>query len=93
MTMIQSKLSMLEELGILKFVCFSKHKQGNIRGSQFRKALGQKHNLNSEKVISGYIRENCSFQFLSIENFEKTVRLEHFITAILAPTLNIELKQ
>ncbi|TRO51111.1 hypothetical protein E2P63_05250 [Candidatus Bathyarchaeota archaeon] len=28
------------------------HKQGDIRGSQFRKALGQKHNLSSEKEIS-----------------------------------------
>jgi hypothetical protein len=69
------------------------HRQGNIRGSQFRKALGQKHNLNSETEISNYIRENCSFQFLPVENFEEMVRLEHFITAILAPTLNIELKQ
>ena len=28
------------------------HKKGNVRGSQFRKALGQKHNLTSEVEIS-----------------------------------------
>jgi excinuclease UvrABC nuclease subunit len=77
----------------LRVRLLQQHRQGNIRGSQFRKALGQKHNLNSETEISNYIRENCSFQFLPVENFEEMVRLEHFITAILAPTLNIELKQ
>jgi hypothetical protein len=69
------------------------HKQGNIRGSQFRKALGQKYNMSSETEISNYIRDHCSFQFLSVESFEEMVRLEHFATAIMAPTLNTELKQ
>lgn len=69
------------------------HKHGNITGSQFRKALGQKHNLDSEVEISDYIRDNCNFQFLPVENFEEIVRLEHFATAILAPILNTELKQ
>ena len=69
------------------------HKRGNIDGSQFRKKLGQKHNLNSEIKISDYIADNCALQFLAVESFEERVRLEHFITAILAPKLNIELKQ
>jgi excinuclease UvrABC nuclease subunit len=69
------------------------HKRGNVGGSQFRKALGQKQSLASEVKISGYIETHCSFQFLPVEGFEEMVRLEHFITAILAPTLNIELKQ
>ena len=69
------------------------HRKGNVRGSQFRKALGQKHNLHSETEISVYIRDNCSFQFLPVESFEEMVRLEHFVTAILAPVLNTELKQ
>ena len=69
------------------------HRKGNVRGSQFRKALGQKHNLSSETDISAYIRDNCSFQFLPAESFEEMVRLEHFVTAILAPVLNTELKQ
>jgi len=69
------------------------HRKGNVRGSQFRKALGQKHNLGSEPEISGYIRDNCSFQFLPVYSFEEMVRLEHFVTAILAPVLNTELKQ
>ena len=69
------------------------HKRGNIEGSQFRKALGQKLGLESELKISEYISSNCSFQFLVVDSFEETIRLEHFITAILAPTLNIELKQ
>ena len=77
----------------LRIRLLQQHKRGNIEGSQFRKALGQKHNLNNEMKISEYISSNCSFQFLAIESFEERLRLEHFITAILAPTLNTELKQ
>jgi hypothetical protein len=69
------------------------HRQGNVRGSQFRKALGQKYSLTSEAEISAYIRDNCSFQFLTVDKFEEIVRLEHFVTAILALVLNTELKQ
>ena len=47
------------------------HRRGNVRGSQFRKALGQKHNLYSETEISAYIRENCSSQFLPVDKFEE----------------------
>ena len=77
----------------LRIRLLQQHKQGNIGGSQFRKALGQKYNLGSEAEISAYIRDNCSFQFLPVESFEEMVRLEHFITAIMAPILNTELKQ
>ena len=69
------------------------HKRGNIEGSQFRKALGQTLGTKSEEEISEYIRKNCSFQFLLIPNFQETIRLEHFTTAILAPVLNVQLKQ
>jgi hypothetical protein len=77
----------------LRIRLLQQHRKGNVRGSQFRKALGQKHNLSGETEISSYIRDNCSFQFLSVETFEEMVRLEHFVTAILAPVLNTELKQ
>ena len=69
------------------------HKRGNAEGSQFRKALGQNLNLSDEAKISDYIVNNCSFQYLPVESFEERVRLEHFMTAILAPTLNTKLKQ
>jgi len=69
------------------------HKRGNIEGSQFRKALQQNFTLSSEKEITSYILENCSFQFIVIKEFEEIIRLEHFITAVLAPTLNMRLKQ
>ena len=69
------------------------HKSGNVRGSQFRKALQQRFTLKSEKDITDYILENCSFQFIIIKEFEEMVRLEHFTTAVLAPILNIQLKQ
>lgn len=69
------------------------HKRGNIEGSQFRKALMQHLSLESESEVSKYILANCSFQFISIEDFEKTVRLEHFTTAIIGPILNTKLKQ
>jgi len=69
------------------------HKRGNIRGSQFRKALKRNLALESENEITRYVLENCSFQFTVIKEFTEMVRLEHFITAILAPILNIRLKQ
>jgi len=77
----------------LRIRLLQQHKSGNIRGSQFRKALGQKHNLDNAAKISDYIKDNCSFKLLEVESFEERVRLEHFITAILAPALNTELKQ
>jgi excinuclease UvrABC nuclease subunit len=70
----------------------SDHRRGNIEGSQFRKALGQSLGTSNEKEIRKYIEENCSFRFLVIQNFEETVRLEHFVTAVIAPTLNVKLK-
>jgi len=69
------------------------HERGTVRGSQFRRALQENFALKSESDITGYILENCSFQFLVIKEFEEMVRLEHFTTAILAPILNVKLKQ
>jgi excinuclease UvrABC nuclease subunit len=69
------------------------HKRGNVRGSQFRRALQKNFALKSESDITSYILENCSFQFLAIKQFEEIIRLEHFATAILAPILNVKLKQ
>lgn len=69
------------------------HKRGNVEGSQFRKALGRHFILKSEEEITSYISKNCSFQFIEINEFEDIVRLEHFTTAIIAPILNIKLRQ
>jgi len=69
------------------------HKSGNVKGSQFRKALGRNFTLKSEDEISSYILKNCSFQFLPLEEFEEIVRLEHFAIAVLGPILNVRLKQ
>jgi DNA-directed RNA polymerase subunit RPC12/RpoP len=77
----------------LRICLLQQHKSGNVKDSQFRKALGQKHSLAGEAEISDYIKDNCSFKLLEVESFEEMVRLEHFITAIMAPILNTELKQ
>jgi len=69
------------------------HKRGNIRGSQFRRALRQNPKLDSESQITRYIMENCGFQFMVIKKFEEMVRLEHFTAAVLAPLLNTRLKR
>lgn len=69
------------------------HKRGNVEGSQFRKALGINFALKSEAEITRYILENCSFQFMAINDFEEIVRLEHFATAVIGPILNVKLKQ
>jgi len=44
------------------------HMRGNIRDSQFRKALMQNYGLKNEEQISSYIKEKCSFKFKVIEN-------------------------
>ena len=77
----------------LRVRLLQQHKSGNIKGNQFRKALGQKYNLDTETKISNYIKDNCNFKLLEVESSEEMVRLEHFITAIMAPILNTELKQ
>jgi len=69
------------------------HKRGNVKGSQFRKALGRNFALNSEDEITSCILRNCSFQFLPLEEFEEIVRLEHFTIAVIGPILNVRLKQ
>jgi len=69
------------------------HRRGNIDGSQFRKAFGRSIRTTDEKEISENIRQNCTYGYLPIENFEDAVRFEHFITAILGPVLNTRLRQ
>jgi hypothetical protein len=68
------------------------HKRGDIKGSQFRKALMQNYNLTSEAQINSYV-DQCTFKFKEIEDSEERIRLEHFAIAILAPTLNMKIKQ
>jgi excinuclease UvrABC nuclease subunit len=77
----------------LKRRLLSDHRRGNVRGSQFRKALGRNFGLSSEDEITSYILKNCSFQFMGFEEFEEIVRLEHFVIAVLGPILNVRLKQ
>ena len=69
------------------------HKRGNTRGSQFRRALRQKRDLDSEMQITKYIVENCSFQFIVMKELEEMIRLEHFTTAVLGSLLNTRLKR
>jgi excinuclease UvrABC nuclease subunit len=69
------------------------HKRGNVKGSQFRKALGRNFTLKSEDEITRHILKSCSFQFMPLEEFEEIVRLEHFVIAVLGPILNVRLKQ
>jgi len=70
----------------------SDHKIGNIKGSQFRKALMKNYNFKNEKEISNYIQK-CAFKFKEIENSIERIRLEYFAIAILAPFLNVKVKQ
>jgi len=69
------------------------HRRGNIEGSQFRKALGNNLKLKPEAEITEYILKNCSLQFMVVKSSEEMIRLEHFSTAVLAPLLNVRLKQ
>jgi very-short-patch-repair endonuclease len=79
--------------GNLRRRLLQNHRQGNVEGSQFRKALSQYFKLDSESKITNYILDNCSYKYLALRNFEEMVRLEHFVTAIIGPVLNVKLKQ
>ncbi|MGB9693756.1 MAG: GIY-YIG nuclease family protein [Fervidobacterium sp.] len=68
------------------------HRRGNVRGSQFRKALMQNFGLASEEQINSYV-DQCTFKFKEIEDSEERIRLEHFATAVLTPILNMKPKQ
>ena len=52
------------------------HRRGNIDGSQFRKAFGRSIRTTDEKEISENIRQNCTYGYLPIENFEDAVIFE-----------------
>ncbi len=77
----------------LRTSLLQRHKLGDVEGSQFRKLLSKKLKMDDEAKISDYIMNNLSFQFLPVEGFGERVRLEHFIIAILAPTLNTKIRQ
>jgi excinuclease UvrABC nuclease subunit len=67
------------------------HKRGNVRGSQFRKALMQNYGLTDEEQINSYV-DQFTFKFKEVDDPEERIRLEHFATAVLAPKLNMKLK-
>ena len=69
------------------------HRSGDVIGSQFRRALKESRGLASEKEITLYITSNCSFKFLEVANLEEQIRLEHFVTAVVGPELNVKLKR
>lgn len=68
------------------------HKRGNIKGSQFRRALSLNFGFVNENQISHYV-DLCTFKFKVVEDSEDRIRLEHFAVAVLAPILNLKLKQ
>jgi excinuclease UvrABC nuclease subunit len=67
------------------------HRRGNVRGSQFRKALMQNYGLTDEEQINSHV-DQFTFKFKEVDNPEERIRLEHFATAVLAPKLNMKLK-
>jgi excinuclease UvrABC nuclease subunit len=68
------------------------HRRGNVRCSQFRKALMQNYGLTGEEQINSYVNQ-FTFKFKEVDDPEERIRLEHFAIAILAPTLNVKPKQ
>jgi excinuclease UvrABC nuclease subunit len=68
------------------------HRRGDVKGNQFRKALMQNYGFTTKEQINSYV-DQCTFKFKEVEDPEERVRLEHFAIAILAPTLNMKVKQ
>ena len=77
----------------LKVHLLKQHQKGNIKDSKFRKALARKFSLENENQVTNYVRKNCSFKLIELESLTEMLRLEHFITAVMAPVLNTQLKQ
>jgi hypothetical protein len=67
------------------------HRRGNVRGSQFRKALMQNYGLTDEEQINSHV-DQFTFKFKEVYDPEERIRLEHLATAVLAPKLNMKLK-
>ena len=65
----------------------------NVGVSQFRRAFMQNYGLKDSGEISWYLRQKCTFKFKEIEDSVELIMLEHFEAAILAPTLNMKVKQ
>jgi hypothetical protein len=61
------------------------HLQNNKDGSAFRRNLSECYHLDSEKDITRYILENCSFKYIELD---KPKLFEHFAICILNPKLN-----
>ena len=49
------------------------------------------YGFSDEEQLNRYI-DKCSFSFVEMDKLIEMVRLEHFVTAILKPKLNVELK-
>jgi len=67
------------------------HRRGKVEQSQFRRALMNNYGFSDEEQLNRYI-DKCSFSFVEMDKLIEMVRLEHFVTAILKPKLNVELK-
>ena len=76
------------ESGELRRRLFGDHMAGNRRGSAFRRALSRWEKMKEEQKISHYITQNCSFKALAVQDKLQRKRFEHFIIAVLNPTLN-----
>jgi len=62
------------------------HRSGNSRGSAFRRALMKDKEFENEKIMSSYIRNNCTFRYLPLQ--KELSAIEHFLIAVLEPKLN-----
>jgi hypothetical protein len=88
MTIVQSKFSMLEELGILEFVCFNNTNRVISEEASLESHWDKKHNLNSEAEISGYIalklgnNRICQIHFYTLRHWKATMEY-HRIKDIL----------
>ena len=76
----------------LRRLLLGDHRRGNVRDSQFRKALMQNYGLAGEEQINSYVNQ-FTFKFKVVDDPEERIRLEHFATAVLAPKLNMKPKQ
>lgn len=70
----------------LKRRILGNHRSGNVRGSAFRRALMREKGFETERELSEYIRGNCAFQYLPLD--EELLAVEHFVIAVLIPKLN-----
>jgi len=67
---------------------YGSHLMGNVSASTLKKKLLRQGRYPDTSAVKGYLRHDCSLQYLIVDAAVERVRLEHFAIAVLKPWFN-----